>query len=134
VRAFAGGADSVALMYFQPGAGDTIESGPQRSLSEAGYDYATYNFGKASAVALAPAPDADSSTTVAATSMPRGAAQQPNSNSLATSAVTPPQVRRAPISAAQFALARMSAIDAIFRVAGDAAAVTGPPSFAPAKR
>jgi hypothetical protein len=134
VRAFATQPDSVALMYYQPSAGDTTQSSPQQSMSRAGYDYATYNFGHASTVALARVQNTSDTATVAATSKPVGAAQQAGSSETATTVVASPQLRGAPTNAAQLTRARMSAIDAIFRIAGDAAAVTGPQSFTAPKR
>lgn len=128
VRAFAGSPDSVALAYHLPGDAGLSTSDSQASLSSAGIDYSLYNFGEVASVPLAVDVSVASQGTSGGANAPASTGAAP-----AKSAAMKPAVSRAN-SAAQFALARTSAIDAIFRVAGDAAMTIGPRSIAPVKR
>ena len=141
VRAFAGSADSLALLYHLPNEAGLTKRGTQASMSDFGNDYSIYNFGGAYSVAMAAGDSVSSQATsvaptkAAATTTAIAPAQlSVASPATPSSAATKSAVATRAESAAQFARARTSAIDAIFRVAGDAAAVTGPQSHAPAKR
>lgn len=141
VRAFAGSADSLALVYHMPNEAGLTTRGTQASMSNAGNDYSIYNFGKANSVAMAAGDSVKSQATGAAPAKSAATtiASPPAQPSVASPATPSSTVTKSAVvtradSAAQFARARMSAIDAIFRVAGDVAAVTGPRSLGPAKR
>ncbi len=120
VRAFAGSADSLALLYHLPSEAGLSTRDSQASLSNAGVDYSLYNFGDVTSVQLATEDGLPSQATNAASTK----AAAPTPTAPAKPAIASATSRAA--NAAQFALARTSAIDAIFRVAGEAAKTIGP--------
>ena len=130
VRAFAGSADSVALLYHMPNEVGLTTRGTQASMSNAGSDYSIYNFGEAYSLAMAAGESIASQGTSGSTTTTTATTSAPRAKSVAA---MPLVVTRAENSA-HFARARTSAIDVIFRAAGDAATTTGPQSFTPIKR
>lgn len=120
VHAFAGSPNSLALLYHLPSEAGLSTRDSQVSLSNAGVDYSLYNFGDVTSVQLA----ADVSVASQGTSVARTTSTTTSTTPVKSTAMKP-AVSRAD-SAAQFALARTSAIDAIFRVAGEDATTIGP--------